>query len=40
MAAGLPVLAYPNGSVPEVIVLALDRTAIREHSRARFSITA
>jgi glycosyltransferase involved in cell wall biosynthesis len=58
MAAGLPVLAYPSGSVPEEIdsgvtgyyadgadsltplvsqALALDRSAIREHSRARFS---
>jgi glycosyltransferase involved in cell wall biosynthesis len=58
MASGLPVLAYPNGSVPEVIeygvtgyyagsvetlvplvpkALALDRVAVREHARRRFS---
>lgn len=58
LAAGLPVLAYPNGSVPEVVdfgvtgfyaesvdalaafvsqALALDRAAVREHARKRFS---
>jgi glycosyltransferase involved in cell wall biosynthesis len=58
MASGLPVIAYRNGSVPEVIdqgitgvyadtleelislvpqALALDRRAIREHARKRFS---